>query len=143
MKRIALILTLLFGCAFAAHAQQSSACVNSVNYSSPVVTAAGNTQVIAPPTGTNQRIHVCYVTVYVVQGATATNWGLVSGTGTACSVGTSQVTPQNVGVGGATQTISQVYGSGVSLGLPRNTGLCLNLGSAAMGATVWVGYAIY
>ena len=143
MKRIALIFTLLFGCAFAAHAQQSSACVNSINYASPVVTAAGSTQIIAPPTGTNQRVHVCYVTLYVSQGVAPSTWGLTSGTGTACSVGTAQVTPQNPGIASTAQTISQVYGSGVSLGLPRNTGLCLSLGGAVTGATVWVGYAIY
>lgn len=126
----------------AVHAQNNLqtgpyACARDVIVSA---TASGNTTVIAP---TNATIRVCQVIFNVAQTASPASFSLVTGTGTACASGQSQMTPVYTGVASTTQTYAEGVHDSVWWGRPSGNGLCLDLSAAVTSATVHVFYDLY
>lgn len=113
------------------------------SYSSNVITASGATQLVAAPAA-NQHIRICYVSIFVVQPASAANFGLVSGTGSNCATGQSNLTPQWTGVQSA---LSQNYIKSVPFGsawfVPYQNAVCLNLSATVTSAQVEILYDVY
>ena len=148
MKRI-LFAALLFLAQLAVPHAGHAQCPNPKIYASPAsVTTSGSTQLVAAPgldpdTSTHLlAIHICAVTIQVVQGTTASNFGLIAGTGSACAVSTSLITPAFLGSASAVQSFGQAY-TNAPIVLPVGTALCLNLSAAPTGAVVHVQYSIY
>lgn len=111
----------------------------TVNYASGTLTAS--TQLIAPPASPRQ-IHIIAYDIQVSQSSTAVNWGLVSGTGSACATNQTLVTPSYIGYASVQQSIGQVY-QATTINLPAGTALCLNLSGTPTGAVVHIVYSIY
>lgn len=142
MKKLLLVLLLL--CAPMLKAQTGDSCSSSLNYASGNLTTT--TLLVPAPQSYGKvfrSIHICSVSVYVVQSGTPINWSLVSGQGSVCSTGIKQVTPLITGVASSAQSMGSVYGQNNTLNLPAYTALCLSLSGTPTAASVQVTYAIY
>lgn len=135
-----LFLSLVLLCSLHIKAQQ--ACASYVTLDSNYVSvSSGNTVLV--PSFTNQRIEVCSFDVYTTQSNSSTiHVGLVYGTGTNCSVGTTLLTPQyplsTAGIGG----FSKLWGTSSALVIPAGNALCLDVDSSPQYIGVNVTYAI-
>lgn len=116
MRRFLLGIALLFAIAAPAHAQVY--CDQTALYDA---STNGATQVIAAP-GVNARIWICGYVVFT--GSSATNVGLVYGTGTNCATGQVKLTPawQLPANGG----IAENNGNFVGLLVPAAQAVCVN-----------------
>ena len=139
--RLVLLVSLL---SWAPHAHAQSRVGTSCNYSLSVSTPTllATSQIIAAP-AVSQAIHICSVTLQVQQGQSAVNWGLISGTGSACSVNQQAVTPMFLGTASQQQSIGQLYGANNALNLPAGAALCFALSGAPSGAVALITYALY
>jgi hypothetical protein len=136
MKR--LLLAFVLAC-FVLSAAEAPACSKSTISST---TSSGYTQIVT--TGSpKQSVRICAVYMEVNQGATATNFGMASGTGTACGTSTTAITPLWTGIAGAIQTYGQVVANNTAWYATMGHNVCLRLTSAPTGASVQVFYDLY
>ncbi len=144
MKFVRLALFTFFVCLVpaAVHAQSlvGTSCAYSLSVSTPTLTSTS--QIIAAPSA-SKAIHICSVTLQIQQGSSSINWGLVSGTGTTCSVNQQAVTPMFLGVATQQQSIGQLYGANSPLNLPSGAALCFAFSGTSSGAVALITYALY
>jgi hypothetical protein len=112
-------------------------------YVASTITSSGATQLIGLPSSPINYTRICAVDLQVIQGSTAANFGLVSGTGSACATNQNSLTAAWQGVAGAIQTYSRTVPVNVGWFVPAGQALCLNLSSAPTNAAVTIWYDSY
>lgn len=130
-------LFLLFLTCSKAHAVGPSGCTLLATFNT---TSAGIQQVIAAPAaGTPQNIYICSVVIGIGQPATASNFTLVSGTGTNCGTGTTAISALFHGYPSVYQTYNQP--SNQVIHIPAGNAVCINMSAVTTFADVQVYYA--
>lgn len=134
MKRILSLILFLSALSIGAYAQ-SPVCP----YSS-IITGTSSASIISTQT---KSIRICKIIFNVVQGASASNFSLISGTGSACGTGTVQVTLIFTGVASSTQVYDVGFDQTIGLQVGPNVGLCISYSGTPSSATAQVIYGLY
>jgi hypothetical protein len=122
------------------------------------ITASGTTEIIPVPTGitipiyngagtsvgsaSTPKIIICSAQIQVNQAVGAADFGLVTGTGTACATGQANLTPQWQGTASVKERVDFLYGSGAPLIAPAGKAVCLKLSAAPTGARILLTYQV-
>ena len=105
-------------------------------------TSSGLTEIV--PLSAGKKVRICAAYVNVVQpGASPGDFGLATGTGTACATGTANLTQQWQGTAGAIQGFTQQTPDGVIFEGPSGAAVCLKMSAAPTSAKAQVLYDYY
>lgn len=155
MKRLLLLPLLALFCSVSHADTLASLCNQTAIVSNDI--AVGPTQIIAapppstlwvnsPPTATSRNlagVHICSVDLAVTSGATAVSYGLVTGTGTNCAIGTANLTPQWFGVASQKDRWNSYLAENTYLVAPAGKAVCLNLSAVPTNAQALVVYGVW
>jgi hypothetical protein len=134
IKSLLVLAAVLVG-GFAAPAAAQTYCDQTAFYDA---STSGATQIVAAPSSANGRIFVCGYVVFT--GSTATNVGLVYGTGTNCATNLTKITPAwQLPANGGIAENNPVW---VGIRLPAGAALCINT-SAGNAVQARVSYLVF